>query len=114
MQAAGHSRVLQGNEGAAAGEGAAPDEGEGEGEEEDDDFDMGDEGVDVNEKDGNSCTPLHVAIASGHVDCAEALLSAGAKTHITCDGCPPLHRAICTGNTPDERSLDQQQQHQLT
>ncbi|KAK9809002.1 hypothetical protein WJX72_007747 [[Myrmecia] bisecta] len=56
-----------------------------------------DEGPNVNERDEDGCTPLHVALLSGHVECAEVLLAAGASTRRPCEGSPPLHLATCIG-----------------
>lgn len=36
----------------------------------------------------------------GHVACAELLLEAGADANDPCDGCPPLHMAVCTAQLP--------------
>lgn len=47
-------------------------------------------------KDANECTPLHVAILGGHVECARVLIGAKAKLATACDGCPPLVMAVCT------------------
>ncbi|WIA10571.1 hypothetical protein OEZ85_010758 [Tetradesmus obliquus] len=51
-------------------------------------------------KDQNECTPLHIAILQGHVECAQLLVQAQASVSVDCDGCPPLHMATCTGALP--------------
>lgn len=51
-------------------------------------------------KDQSECTPLHVAILRGHVDCARCLMEAGADVQAECDGCPALILAVSTAVLP--------------
>ena len=66
-----------------------------EGGSEDDDDD-----VDVNERDRDGYTPLHVALSHGHADCAKALLEAGAAWYAVLEGSPALHLAVATAAIP--------------
>ena len=59
----------------------------------------------VNEKDDDSCTPLHVAILNGKLEAARVLLEAGARVTSKCDGCPALHMAVCTATHPEHAAF---------
>lgn len=56
---------------------------------------------DVNLKDDNNCTPLHLAILNGHLEAMRVLLQAGARVFSKCEGSLPLHMAVCTGALAD-------------
>ena len=45
--------------------------------------------VDVDGKDREGHTPLHVALLYGSIQCLRALLEAEAKTYVTLEGSPP-------------------------
>ncbi|KAH7624757.1 hypothetical protein Ndes2526B_g00126 [Nannochloris sp. 'desiccata'] len=55
-------------------------------------------GPNVNEKDDDMCTPLHVAILNGQLEAVRILLDNGARVTAKCDGCPALHMAVCVGS----------------
>ncbi|KAF6259471.1 Arginase/deacetylase [Scenedesmus sp. NREL 46B-D3] len=55
-------------------------------------------------KDQNECTPLHIAILQGRVECAQLLVQAQASVCVDCDGCPCLHMATCTGALPEREA----------
>ena len=57
-------------------------------------------GPNLNEKDDDLCTPLHVAILNGNLQALKMLLDAGARVTSKCDGCPPLHMAVCVATHP--------------
>ncbi len=50
--------------------------------------------IEVNRKDKDECTPLHLAILNGRVDMMAALLGAGASVHKKLEGSLPLHVAV--------------------
>ena len=49
--------------------------------------------VDVDGRDREGHTPLHVALLSGSINCVKALIDAECRTYITLEGSPPLHMA---------------------
>ena len=49
--------------------------------------------VDVDGRDREGHTPLHVALLSGSINCVKALIEAECRTYITLEGSPPLHMA---------------------
>lgn len=55
-------------------------------------------------KDQYECTPLHIAILQGHVDCARCLVEGGADVAAECDGCPSLILAVCTAALPGRQA----------
>jgi hypothetical protein len=55
---------------------------------------------DLNERDGDDNTPLHVAIHARKLEHVRLLLLAGASVHKKCDGSAPLHTAISIGAIP--------------
>jgi acetoin utilization deacetylase AcuC-like enzyme/ankyrin repeat protein len=63
------------------------------------------EGPNVNEKDDDMCTPLHVAILNGHLEAVKILLDNGARVAAKCDGCPALHMAVCVGSHPEHATF---------
>jgi ankyrin repeat protein len=54
----------------------------------------------LNERDSDENTPLHVAIHARRLENVKVLLEAGASVHKKCDGSPPLHAAISIGSVP--------------
>ena len=54
----------------------------------------------LNERDMDENTPLHVAIHARRLENVKVLLEAGASVHKKCDGSPPLHSAISLGAVP--------------
>lgn len=56
--------------------------------------------VDVNKRDEFACTPLHVAILHGRLECVEILLEHGARATQRCEGALPLHMAVCVASLP--------------
>mmetsp|Transcript_68148 Transcript_68148/g.76290 ORF Transcript_68148/g.76290 Transcript_68148/m.76290 type:complete len:1033 (-) Transcript_68148:54-3152(-) len=54
----------------------------------------------LNERDEDENTPIHVAIHSQKLEHVELLIEAGASLHRKCDGSPPLHVAISLGAIP--------------
>ena len=55
---------------------------------------------DLNERDGDEITPLHVAIHARKLECVKLLLEAGASVHKKSDGSAPVHTAISIGAVP--------------
>ena len=51
--------------------------------------------INVNGKDDDLCTPVHVAILNAKLEALEVLLENGARVSAKCDGCPALHMAVC-------------------
>ncbi|XP_004068819.1 protein phosphatase 1 regulatory inhibitor subunit 16B [Oryzias latipes] len=59
------------------------------------------QGEEVNKKDAQGATLLHVAAANGYVQAAELLLEGGARVDLRdSDGWQPLHAAACWGQMP--------------
>ena len=56
--------------------------------------------MDVNERDRDGCTPLHVALINGQSECARLLVEGGAESFITLEGSPALHVAVSTAAIP--------------
>ncbi|KAI3431427.1 hypothetical protein D9Q98_004480 [Chlorella vulgaris] len=50
---------------------------------------------DVDLRDYQECTALHVALLHGQLEAARVLLEHGASLEVGCEGSPPLHVAIC-------------------
>ena len=70
------------------------------GENDDDDDDESEEENEQNQldvHDDSSCTPLHVALLNGSLDCLILLLQEGADSGIGCEGNPLIHVAISVG-----------------
>jgi acetoin utilization deacetylase AcuC-like enzyme/ankyrin repeat protein len=63
------------------------------------------DGPNVNEKDDDMCTPLHVAILNGQLEAVKVLLGHGARVTAKCDGCPALHMAVCVGSHPEHAAF---------
>ena len=57
--------------------------------------------INVNGKDDDLCTPVHVAILNAKLEALEVLLENGARVSAKCDGCPALHMAVCMGSHPE-------------
>lgn len=55
---------------------------------------------DLNERDPDEITPLHVAILARKLECVRLLLEAGASVHKKNDGSAPIHTAISVGAIP--------------
>ncbi|KAL3827158.1 hypothetical protein ACHAXA_006713 [Cyclostephanos tholiformis] len=55
---------------------------------------------DLDERDDDENTPLHVAIHARKIENVRVLLEAGATVHKKCDGSAPIHLAICLGAIP--------------
>jgi hypothetical protein len=55
---------------------------------------------DLNERDPDEITPLHVAILARKLGCVKLLLEAGASVHKKNDGSAPIHTAISIGAIP--------------
>ena len=55
---------------------------------------------DLNERDDDENTPIHVAIHACELDHVSLLLKAGASPHVKCDGSAPVHLAISLGAIP--------------
>jgi ankyrin repeat protein len=55
---------------------------------------------DLNERDGDENTPLHVAIHARKLEHVKLLLEAGASIHRKSDGSAPIHTAISIGAVP--------------
>lgn len=56
---------------------------------------------DLNERDPDEITPLHVAIHARKLECVKLLLEAGASVHKKNDGSAPIHTAISIGAIPE-------------
>jgi ankyrin repeat protein len=54
----------------------------------------------LNERDNDENTPLHVAIHARKLEHVKLLLDAGASVHKKSDGSPPVHAAISVGSVP--------------
>lgn len=54
----------------------------------------------LNERDNDENTPLHVAIHARKLEHVKLLLEAGASVHKRSDGSPPVHAAISIGSVP--------------
>ncbi len=54
----------------------------------------------LNERDNDENTPLHVAIHARKLEHVKLLLEAGASVHKKSDGSPPVHAAISVGSVP--------------
>jgi ankyrin repeat protein len=52
----------------------------------------------INERDDDENTPLHVAIHTRKLEHIKLLLQAGASVYKKCDGSPPIHTAISIGS----------------
>lgn len=52
----------------------------------------------LNERDSDENTPIHVAIHARHLEHVKILLEAGASVHKKSDGSPPVHAAISMGS----------------
>ncbi|KAL0037126.1 hypothetical protein WJX79_001631 [Trebouxia sp. C0005] len=64
-----------------------------------------DEGLDLNTRDRDGCTPLHVALLSGSLECLRVLLDAGADVAKLCEGSPVLHIAVSVGSLPQQQAF---------
>jgi len=54
----------------------------------------------LNERDSDECTPLHVAIHARKLEHVKLLVEMGAELHKRSDGSPPIHAAISIGSVP--------------
>lgn len=61
--------------------------------------------MNLNERDDDENTPLHVAIIALKLDHVKVLLEAGASHRIRCDGSLPVHTAISIGAVPANRQF---------
>ena len=61
--------------------------------------------MNLNERDDDENTPLHVAIIALKLDHVKVLLEAGASHRIRCDGSLPVHTAISVGAVPANRQF---------
>lgn len=59
----------------------------------------------LNERDEDENTPIHVAIHCQKLEHVKLLCKAGASLHKKCDGSPPLHVAISMGAVPQHRKF---------
>lgn len=64
-----------------------------------------DEGLDLNTRDRDGCTPLHVALLSGSLECLRVLLDAGADVAKLCEGSPVLHIAVSVGSFSQQQAF---------
>ncbi|KAL3787607.1 hypothetical protein ACHAW5_005995 [Stephanodiscus triporus] len=55
---------------------------------------------DLDERDDDENTPLHIAIHARKIENVRVLLEAGATVHKKCDGSAPIHLTICLGAIP--------------
>jgi len=62
----------------------------------------------LNERDEDENTPIHVAIHSQKLDHVKLLCEAGASLHKKSDGSPPIHVAISMGALPQQREFSYQ------
>lgn len=63
------------------------------------------EGPDINLRDDDNCTPLHVAILNGQLGAMRVLLEAGARVTSRCEGSPPLQMAVCVATHPEHAAF---------
>lgn len=61
--------------------------------------------IDLDERDDDGCTPLHVALLSRSLPCVELLLEAGAEVRYACEGSPVVHIALSVGSIPSSRTF---------
>jgi ankyrin repeat protein len=61
--------------------------------------------LNLNERDDDENTPLHIAIIALKLDHVKILLEAGASHRIRCDGSLPVHTAISVGALPANRQF---------
>ena len=61
--------------------------------------------MNLNERDDDENTPLHIAIIALKLDHVKVLLEAGASHRIRCDGSLPVHTAISIGSVPANRQF---------
>ena len=61
--------------------------------------------LNLNERDDDENTPLHIAIIALKLDHVKVLLEAGASHRIRCDGSLPVHTAISVGAIPANRQF---------
>jgi ankyrin repeat protein len=53
--------------------------------------------VEIDARDGDDCTPLHVAILNGQLDAMQVILDGGAEVLLTCEGTSFLRRSPLSG-----------------
>lgn len=61
--------------------------------------------ADIDERDGDKCMPLHVAILARQLDSVVACLDAGANIKSALQGSPVLHVALSVGSVPANRDF---------
>lgn len=61
--------------------------------------------VDIEERDQEGCTPLHVALAAKKLDAARLLLECGAGTTKRLEGSPPAHIALSVASVGRHRGF---------
>eukprot|EP00890_Picochlorum_soloecismus_P001450 jgi/Picsp_1/2305/NSC_05769-R1_histone deacetylase len=61
--------------------------------------------VDVNKRDNDQCTPLHLAILNGQAEIVEMLLERGARISQRCEGALPLHIAVCAASLTENEKF---------
>lgn len=62
--------------------------------------------AEVNARDGDECTPLHVSILYAQLDCMKIVLERGARIHQKLEGSLPLHIAVQVASLDHVRDED--------
>ncbi|QDZ21400.1 putative histone deacetylase [Chloropicon primus] len=73
------------------------DDGDFGGEEDDDDENSDEADNLMDAFDDSGCTPLHVSLLNGSLECLNLLLQEGADTGVGCEGSPLIHVAVSVG-----------------
>jgi ankyrin repeat protein len=59
--------------------------------------------IDVNKRDNDNCTPLHLAILRGEEQIIDMLLERGARISQRCEGALPLQIAVCAASLKENK-----------
>lgn len=59
--------------------------------------------IDVNKRDKDNCTPLHLGILNGQEQIVKMLLDRGARISQRCEGALPLHITVCAASLTENK-----------